>query len=216
MPVAAGNTIFCHMPKTGGTTVSNYLKGFLAGRDRWPLLHGHSPARDIPAHSRKGKTLFGTIRDPWSWYASWWMHAVRDHSYRAALKEYGKGSYEFASVLRGVTSTERFSPPHDVGIIWATRSPKDSRMSFAGSEAGLYSWVFNHIYANDVCSFARLSHLAEDLSKILRMEVSSHDLLPMNTHQQRKSTPPVWTDELIEMVWHADAAIIQKFGFDPP
>jgi hypothetical protein len=217
MPIEANNWIFCHMPKTGGTSVINYLKETWGGKDRWPLLHGHAPASDVPYHDLKGKTLIGTIRDPWGWYASWWMHALANPRCHPSLSQYGQGSCEFSAVLKGVTGPDKSLVPESPGVIWSVNMKAGvARRTLAQSGKGLYSWTFNHVYGNNVKELARLSNLRGDLGKILGAEISPEEMPPSNTHQERGSTPPVWTDEMVEMVWQADAELIQRLGFEPP
>jgi hypothetical protein len=71
VPIVLTNKVYIHMPKTGGTWVARCMQDDNGGV---MLAHygGHASVTEIPDHLLKGKKLFGTKRDPWSWYASWY------------------------------------------------------------------------------------------------------------------------------------------------
>ena len=93
MPILTNDKIYIHMPKCGGNWITDCLQREIDGRRIG--THGHAPARYLKNHEVKGKTLWGTIRDPWSWYVSWWAHAMRADHTKKDLAIYGGGSTEF-------------------------------------------------------------------------------------------------------------------------
>ena len=91
MPIVLTNKIYIHMPKTGGTWVAHAMRKDNGGI-MLPHYGGHASVSELPDHIVKGKKLFGTKRDPWGWYASWYAHAVTNPAYHDGLKYYGSGS----------------------------------------------------------------------------------------------------------------------------
>lgn len=75
---------------------------------------------------------FGLVRDPWSWYVQVYAEALRSSSAQVqdALRTYGRGSTDFASVLYGMTHPEAVAGalaesrapttvPRPLGLLWA-------------------------------------------------------------------------------------------------
>jgi hypothetical protein len=199
MPVLANNRIFFHMPKTGGTWVQNYLVEFQGGRIL-PQWGGHARVQELPPHLLANKTLFGTKRDPWSWYASWYLHAINSKQYHDDLRVYGNGDLDFASVLQGATRLVK--PPKNTGVIWPTGTMRH--------KAGLFSWAVTHIYGEWVELIE-----AKDLATYLG--VGDIEAPPCNTREVRevvKTTDELYTDELRALVWERDHVVASRLGYD--
>ena len=66
------------MPKTGGTFVSYYLQDNILGSNYFGPGYGHqsvsSQRLNYPKHF-----MFGTIRNPWDWYLSFYEHQKKDN-----------------------------------------------------------------------------------------------------------------------------------------
>jgi hypothetical protein len=217
MPVLVGNRIFLHMPKTGGTWVSNYLRECHGGQ----LLpgHGHQPACIIPRHVMEGRSLFGTIRDPWSWYTSWYRHALSSGAMRKKLRIYGGGSIEFKDVMEGVLEPKSHRCPEDVGVIWTTESPTASRRMFLGGPGGLYTWAFFYIFGIQPPILIDMYQLHEGLGELLGVEIDPGKWPPVNEGDNRSvdvdvGLKPEWDDDLTDAVWDSDSFITSTIGYE--
>jgi len=84
------NYLFVHIPKTGGTTIgqnlsSSNLYGNIGGWRGGPYM-GHFSLKDIESISEAegddydNLIKFVTIRNPWSWYVSWY-HFLKKHAF---------------------------------------------------------------------------------------------------------------------------------------
>jgi len=71
---------FVHVPKTGGTWAVNAMR--MAGIDLRPLdsdrFHGHVPLLD------RERFAIGFVREPLSWYESFWRHRQRFQDFEKA------------------------------------------------------------------------------------------------------------------------------------
>lgn len=220
MPVIAGKYIYIHMPKNGGVWMTKYLEGEHDGL----LLpgHGHMPASEVPQHHRKDREMFGTIRDPWSWYTSWWSHALSNETTKASLAVYGGGSTEFADVMEGVLNPRSARAPARVSTIWDTRNALVERRDFLTRKVGLFSWTFDHIHGELVKKFIDMVQMPAGLDLLMGAHVDDQKYPPSNTKEQRLKKKrkinykKLYTDKLAEMVWEADFNLIQRLGYTKP
>lgn len=70
MYVAPG-LLYLHAPRTAGTFVTNTLERGGVGSRSVEGLGVHDGIRKIPERMASDKLIFGSIRDPWSWYVSY-------------------------------------------------------------------------------------------------------------------------------------------------
>lgn len=104
MLVAPG-LLYLHLPRTGGTFVTNLLEREGVGtRTLTPEVGGHDGIRRIPERVADSSFVFGTVRDPWSWYASIDTHyRHRSHLDGFLLEAFGKRKVSFKESLLGMT-----------------------------------------------------------------------------------------------------------------
>ncbi len=96
----ARDFVFLHVPKTGGTFVTNTLAA--TAPEAWRVSAGatHGAIAAIPSsHARLPRLAF--VRHPCSWYVSWFAHKSRQpDAFFRQLTEGGK--LDFASTMRRV------------------------------------------------------------------------------------------------------------------
>ena len=198
------------MPKTGGSWVEHYLIHELGGTI-YPDLPGHAPALQIPEHVRKGKILFGTVRDPLSWYVSWYVHALSSPQSQKRLLVFGAGNTDFESVLRGALFPRYDRCPDSPGVIWEV--PPVARRIYLGRSESLYTWAFRYVYGG-VQNFIPMEDLSNNLGEFLHLRVDTEKYLPRNTRSERKvETEVEYTDELRELVLKRDGEIAKLLGY---
>lgn len=148
------------MPKTASSSVAEWLTA-----EGLPTARGHEPASEAEPGSR----LWGTLRSPLSWYASWYGHVMcslsvpgpraafeaaamgsAENSTRLSLEYYGGGSLEFRDILYGLTHLDELSGdligthtmlnvPGDLGGYWS----RNVRYYFGGPEGWLVDRLLN-------------------------------------------------------------------------
>lgn len=160
MVVCADRLAFVHLPKTGGAWITEQLRVYLGGSF---VCRGHTPAsvalRERPDGmfdpESRPKLTFGILRDPWSWYASWYHHAMScGEAYREGLSVYGGGSLAFRDVLYGVTHADPDRAPGTTGAPGTAAGPGvffhgfDASLTdrLRGDLMGLMSWCVRNQY----------------------------------------------------------------------
>ncbi len=216
MPVWVGDSIYIHMPKTGGTWVLNYLYKVHRGKNRGVL--SHAPASTL---STSGHFLWGTIRDPWSWYLSWWAYGMKDPVARPRLASYGAGSLEFRDVLQGALARDEKRLPEGrepIAAIWNPPSGcrENERSEYLNGPGGLYSWAFRHIFGDLVKTFVEMRHLYEGVEQIFDTSIDRTLYPPVNTCRlEPKPTRAIYDSDMIDAVREADKDLIDLFGYEP-
>ena len=213
MPIDTGNKIYIHMPKTGGSWMSQYLCEHHSGQRIGG--HGHQSATTLGKRYTDGKMLWATIRDPWSWYLSWYAHGMRADHYKERYAVYGGGSTEFKDVLMGVLSRDPQRCPERSTVIWHLPNEKGGRKSFLESECGLYSWTFFYMFGDVVRTFVEMSRMDEG---ILELFGAAPDKEPANVRTFKLPRPPeeMYDDEMVEAVYRADSFLISTLGYEDP
>lgn len=182
--------------------------------------HGHASHDQLRGHELKGNTLWGTIRDPWSWYHSWWRHGMKAGC-EEDLAVYGGGSTDFESVLRGVLSKDPDRCPEKCAVIWSLPKEKESRWEYLKEEGGLYSWAFNHMYGMEVRTLVDMRRLHEGVEQLFNVPTNADSHPPVNVTatddlKDDYYKPGYFSDLMIEEVIGADQALISYLGYDHP
>jgi len=129
VPVVTPDYVFGHMPKTGGTWAADYLRATtrstFVGRSHWPL-------RLVPEHVWEDRRALGT----WSWYGSWYLHAMCEPLARRRLSQIDGGATAFQDVLEGLLVRKDTLPRH-IGAMWVFEEGGDWRDDFRESGLGL-------------------------------------------------------------------------------
>ena len=214
MPILAQKKIYIHMPKTGGSWITELLVKELGGK-KLGIHHGHSSFDQLKGHELKGNTLWGTIRDPWSWYHSWWRHGMKSGR-KKELAIYGGGSTEFKDVLQGVLSKDPGRCPEHCAVIWSLPKEKESRWEYLKEDGGLYSWTFSHMYRNQVKTMIDIRRLHEGFNQLFNVptDVDSHP--PVNGDGKDMKFKKHFTDSMLNNVLEVDQNLISHLGYEGP
>jgi hypothetical protein len=210
--------LFAHMPKTGGTWLSAALRD--VGRSRFG--DGHGPLSAAHPEWCHGKTMGGTVRDPWSWYASWYHHTLTGGPAQIErVRIIGGGSLEFRDVLRGVTSPGPHCGKHP-GQFWRPAYPEVK--PYIDSDAGgLWSWGVRWFYGDGVGGWlaavlldqAQLRDAASDLV------ATRLDHAPANVRSERAGQTPMdyrdlYDSDMMGWVLEADGELAATLGYVDP
>ena len=219
------------MPKTGGMSVYRILREV---SPTYAVIKGprrHSPAEDLPPEFLEGKKLFGTARDPWSWYASLYQHASSGPDGVQKLKEWGNGDGSFESVLFGWTHPSEERVGEQFGVVWELPQPEaiEQRRALLESshsklhKRGLYTWAFDYVYGDPIRPYFLIdtSRLAEGMSELLGVPVSTIEAVRMQnraTHRPASAfadPKKEYSTEMIKWVWEAEKELVGIFDFAP-
>jgi len=228
-----GRLVYLHMPKTGGTWVGHLLPRFEEGTSKTNICHESLQHLHETTPSSRGKFTFGTVRNPWDWYLSWWQHGMNDRIDREHLEVYGRGSTDFRDVLWGTThAPELEQMPKRMGALWPMYRPKgeEDRMKpiFQESGVGLWSWMTWYMYGDpvqqslQVHALVETARLHEGICEILGRRFDEGSWPPRNTRQDRPNTAvqgdprALYDAEMIQWVWEADGALARSLGYTEP
>lgn len=227
-PLSTPKLGFVHMPKTGGTWVGRVLRE----QFRWRNVGGgHDPAWYRPDYTRLPEcdALFGTIRDPWTWYCSLWRYAHRKERTKQALKAWGNGSLSFRDVLYGWTHPgDVHTLPSTLGVVFQPVNHAEARARLSRVSYGLWTWTVAYMYGNgcaydesgfgwDVAILLDMHNLKNDLSLVLQSPILA---TPEQNSSERVETEmgdasySDWYDaDMIHWVKEADGKMNQHFEY---
>lgn len=213
--------MYIHLPKTGGSYVTKWLRSQAGGR---LYLRCHDPLQDAVPAMRKGRKVFGTIRDPWSWYVSWWQHSMAAPDRRKYLEKWGRGHINFQDVLYGVTHPNEVDVPELPGVIWRPgKAGGDHRDSLIQSGKSLYSWAVGHMYGDplEIDVLLDTPCLTQQLGALFGEKIDPRKWPPENTKSNRRRTAvadptTLYNPDRIEWVRQSDKDLIDLLGYDRP
>jgi hypothetical protein len=221
--------VFVHLPRTGGTFVSEVIRKF------FPSAHeiGYHLPRELLPREYFHLPVLGTVRNPWEFYVSWYHHQQSSNRYTplfCSLSENRK--LDFVQTIRNALNLglnddkldfliqalpENFS--YDERHI--PNLTKDVMRKIRGSSIGLYTFRFNLLFgqADDVF-FCRVECLRSDLmafferigvaSDALRSYVRGMDKKNISEHLHYST---YYTSDLAELVLIRDRPLIERFGY---
>lgn len=208
MPYASEQFAYSDMIKTGSNWTSRAMlrQGRLARR----LGDGqHQPAWWTRAHAGSGKVHFGTIRHPYSWYASWFRHAAYRAKVQDALARMGSGSRAWADVLSGSLSAGPHWPGNPLGF---AHLRADGLPWKAGDS--LWSYTTRYFYADPtegrqwlVDALVPMEHLREGLSEL------GLDERLLGRKNEAIGEKVELTDEQREAIWKVDGPLARSLGY---
>ena len=144
MFVAKG-LLYVHLPRTGGTFVSNVLeRQGIGSRQLSSEVDGHDGIRLVPETTADTTLTFATLRDPWSWYASVYAHYRHKGRFDGALHEYFGNQVSFKDVIQGLTHPADYPKirlDHDARYPGARIPEPGLPGQLARGGIGLYTWM---------------------------------------------------------------------------
>ena len=217
------NLAYWHMPKTGGMSVYRVMQLLGTTPKRFaPHLHRHGPISQVPMGSLGKRAMFGTVRDPWSWYTSLYQHAGSNEEGQERIRQMGNGDGSFRSLLRNLTDP---TGVEEMPEMWGMVLPYDDKdkADWLASGLGLCSWVFRYTYGRPPKPdlFVDTAGLYDGLSELMNLPIETvNEVGPQNlsAHRPKSHIPDpesLYDDEMREWVAQADAPLIEMFGYEP-
>jgi hypothetical protein len=221
--------VFVHLPKTGGTFVSEVIRKF------FPSAHeiGHHLPRELLPREYSHLPVLGTVRNPWEFYVSLYHYVwPRDAASILASWMSENGRLGFIGSIRNVlnlgVNDERLDvliemlPEHvDYSRRQIPNVTKDAMRRVRGTGVGYYTFRFNELFGNaDDVFVYRLETLKQDLVAFfegigaatdeLRDYVLRSDKKNISEHLHYST---YYTPELAELVSIRERALIERFGY---
>jgi hypothetical protein len=221
--------IFVHLPRTGGTFVSEVIRKFFPSAREI----GHHLPRELLPREFSHLPVLGTARNPWEFYVSLY-HYVWAQDAASVLVSWmsENGRLDFIGSIRNVlnlgVNDERLDiliemlPEHvDYSRRHIPNVTKDAMRRVRGTGVGYYTFRFNQMFGNaDDVFFCRLETLKQDLVAFfegigeatdeLRDYVLRSDKKNMSQHLHYST---YYTPELAELVSRCDRLLIKRFGY---
>src|SRR5918996_3082051 len=164
--------VFVHLPRTGGTFVSEVISKF------FPSAHeiGHHMPRELLAREYSHLPVLGTVRNPWEFYVSLY-HYVRPKDAASKFVSWmsENGRHGFIGSIRNVlnlgVNDEQLDlliellPDHiDYSRRYIPNVTKGTMRAVRGTGVGYYTFRFNQLFGNaDDMFVCRLETLRQDL-----------------------------------------------------
>ncbi len=226
--IATDSFVFLHLHKSGGTFVNECLLRFVPGARQ---IGYHLPRNLIPIESA-ALPVFGLVRNPWSYYVSWYsFQAARDHPnalFRLLSEDRRLGFKGTVCNLLDLGNR-----PAQLGRVvdalpaaYGNRGinlPGFALAPIRDSGLGFYSYLYRYMFGDDDASLTigRMESLRQDLPRMLEsvgLEVSQEmgDFIdtaaPRNTANHARYTE-MYDEELRDLVAEREALLIARHGF---
>lgn len=219
---------FLHLHKSGGTFVNAGLMQHVAGAKQ---LGYHLPRSMLPAQYA-ALPLLGLVRNPWSYYVSWYSFQRSRPRPNALFQTLSNGgALDFAGTIRNMLNLEREPAVLDrvLAALPAAYTNQGLNLpSFAlapirGSGLGFYSFLYRYLYGPDVTAvrLARMEQLrvevpallesaGEPVTSALRDYMSSAPALNTSDHAPHRQ---LYDAELAQLVAERDRLVIERHGY---
>ena len=226
--------VFIHMHKTGGQTLNNVLSRCMENHE---TVGYHFPRTEIPAHA-KHLPVVGMVRNPWSWYVSWYFFNRRPRSQNPLFSVVSDGGREgFTTTVRNLVnlgsgsaeSRQRREKLISVlpGTLDSNRGvglTKDDVRGFCTDDVGYYSWLFDRMVGIDRDEntlIGKVENLQDDFLGIMeRLGVAETAAMREALQQsERKNSSRhshyshYYDPELRQLVADRERALIDRFAY---
>jgi hypothetical protein len=219
--------IFLHLHKAGGTFVNEVLTRFLPDARS---VGYHLPRRLAPPGSSHLPAL-GFVRNPWSYYVSWYFFQARRPEPNALfriLSDNGRLDFErtVANMLDLGTTGQRLDailaalPPRYTNT--GLNIPGFALEPIRGSGRGFYSYLYWYLYDGPgIMYIRRMDRLREELISMLNavgqpvsaaMLAYVHDAPAANV-SEHAAYEEYYGEALRDLVAERDADIITRHGY---
>jgi hypothetical protein len=227
--IVTDNFVFVHLPRTGGTFVSEVIRKF------FPSAHeiGHHLPRELLPREYSHLPVLGTVRNPWEFYVSLYHYASRiDATSTLVTWMSENGTLDFIGSIRNLlnltVNDERLDvlidmlPAHvDYTRRQIPNVTKDTMRGVRGTGVGYYTFRFNEMFGNaDDMFLCHTETLRQDLLAFFEgTGATSDELRDYVLRADKKNTSEhlhystYYTPELSELVLIRDRPLIERFGY---
>jgi tetratricopeptide (TPR) repeat protein len=226
--------VFIHMHKTGGQTLNNVISRCI---ENHAAIGYHFPRRGIPERAA-GLPVVGMVRNPWSWYVSWYFFNRRPGSSNPLYSVVSDGGREgFATTVRNLitlgsdTDESRQHREKLISVLPETLDfnrgvglTKDDLRGFRNDDIGYYSWLFDRMIGIDRDEntlVGKVENFQEDFLGIMeQLGVAETAVIGESLAQsERKNTSRhshyshYYDNELRQLVADKERLLIERFDY---
>ena len=226
--IATDHFVYIHLHKSGGTFINDGLMRHAAGARQ---IGYHLPCRFIPP-PMKGLPVVGFVRNPWSYYVSWFSFQAameRGNAVYRCLSE--DGTLDFKATIRNMLELGRGSPKLDelLGMLpeayglTGINLPRPALAPIRDSGVGFYTYLYQYMFsgASGKLYLGKTESIREDFLEFLETyRIPASDALKgyLAANQPRnQSVHGPYTEyydaELRDLVAERDAPLIRAFGY---
>jgi hypothetical protein len=225
--IATDHLVFLHLHKSGGTFVNEGLLRFVPDAR---IIGYHLPRRLIPP-SLAHLPVVGLVRNPWSYYVSWFSFQKRrpqpNPLFRVLSNE---GRLEFEATVRNMVELGSGGSCLDPLIAALPKDYTHRGLNLPGpalegireSRLGFYSWLYRYMYDGPgITHIGRMERMREELVSLLAsagqpisgpLRAYIAEAPSSNTSEHSKYTD-YYSTELAQLVAERDAPLIERFGY---
>jgi hypothetical protein len=220
--------VFLHLHKSGGSFVNEYLLRFVP---RARSVGYHLPRLLIPAENLDLPVL-GFVRNPWSYYVSWYNFQSQRPAPNALFQILSDGGrLDFAATLRnmlelGSASTRLDAILAALPTAYGSRGlnlPKFALLPIRNSGLGFYSYLYQYLYGefDSKLTVERAENLRPKLLEFLlrvghRVSPAGNDFVMDGAARNTSQHGPYvdyYSDELRDLVAEKDKLVIDRHGY---
>lgn len=226
--IATDRFVYVHLHKSGGTFVNECLMRFFPGARR---VGYHLPRSRIPEQLASLPVL-GFVRNPWSYYVSWYSFQSRMPQPNALFRCVSEGrTLGFPGTIRNLLDLGSGSAKLDQLLTALPKAygnqglnlPAFALEPIRNSGKGFYSYLYDYMYGGGQvpATIGRVEDLRSDLKQfLLDLEIPLSPELtdfidnahPRNTSKHR-SWREYYDDELAALVASRDHDVLQAHGY---
>jgi hypothetical protein len=219
--------IYLHLHKTGGTFVNTFLTRFISDAR---VIGYHLPRRLAPPQFANLPAL-GFVRNPWSYYVSWYFFQKRRAQRNALFRILSDdGQLDFEHTVVNMLELGTTGARLDALVAALPRSYSNSGLNLPGfalepiraSGRGFYSYLYRYLYdAPGMMYIRRLDHLREELIPMLEsfgqpVSAAMHEYMraaPSTNKSDHDAYSQYYGEALRDLVAERDAEIIARHDF---
>lgn len=220
--------VFLHLHKSGGTFVNAGLVQHVADARH---VGYHLPRSMIPVQFAALPVL-GLVRNPWSYYVSWYSFQLTRPRPNALFQTLSNGgALDFKATIRNMLNLGLDEALLDrvLAVLPATyinqglNLPGVALAPIRGSGLGFYSFLYRYLYGPDITTvrLARMEQLrgevpqllesaGEPMTPALREYIQSAPALNISEHEPHRQ---FYDAELAQLVAERDRSVIDRHGY---
>jgi hypothetical protein len=225
--IATGHFVFLHLHKSGGTFVNEWLLRFFPDARR---IGYHLPRRLIPA-DLSNLPVLGLVRNPWSYYVSWYAFQSglrRPNALFQGLSE--GGALGFDGTIRNMLDLG-FRGTHLEAVVRALPDtytgrglnlPGPELAAIRGTGLGFYSFLYRYLYAGEGAPhIIRMEAMREELPALLSrvgatISPAAESFLkaaPASNTSAHQPYVEYYGESLRDLVGERDGPLIREQGY---
>ena len=228
--IVAPRFVFLHLHKSGGTFVNDCLLRFVPGA----RVAGYHLPHAMIAPELRERPVLGFVRNPWSYYVSWFAFQSTMRQPNALFRVLSEGGrLGFAGTIANMVTLaqhpERLArvvaalPAQYTGRGLNVPGPVLAKIAEAPRPTGFYAFLFDYMFDAQAerRSIGRMESLRDELPQMLE-NVGEPVTAALRAHLA--TAPPTnvsmhgdyrhyYDDPVRDLVAHHDALVIDRFGY---